>query len=343
MKPIISVIVPIYNVENYLAACLESILAQTFSDFELILVDDGSPDSCGEICEYYSKIDCRVKVIHKKNGGVSSARNKGINMAIGSYIAFVDPDDTIESNMYELLYENALNLQADLVVCPIKTINLIHNTNNISSIWGSSNCILDQKEIKEYIIPSILNNKSYSLVSSVNKLYRKALFNHIRFEEYKHHSEDARLNFNLLPLINKLVYVEQPLYNYYIRNRDSLTQVFRKNLYEYIYDNKTLLIDICNKYNLEIYKKRVKHHYSSVTLSYMNEVVNSPLTVNEKRRILSSILTDEEFYKDILIYSSPSLYYRALKFICILKNVDTLYIFVLAKKKLQTLVNNMSG
>ena len=91
----VSIIVPIYNVEKYLPRCIESILAQTFTDFELILVDDGSPDRCGEICDYYKKKDKRVKVIHKENGGLSSARNAGINIAIGDYIGFVDSDDYI--------------------------------------------------------------------------------------------------------------------------------------------------------------------------------------------------------------------------------------------------------
>ena len=99
----ISIIVPVYKVEKYLKKCVDSILAQTFSDFELILVDDGSPDNSGRICDDYAKKDARVRVVHKQNGGLSSARNAGIEVAKGKYLGFVDSDDYIAEDMYELL------------------------------------------------------------------------------------------------------------------------------------------------------------------------------------------------------------------------------------------------
>lgn len=103
MNPKISIIVPVYEVEPYIHKCVDSILAQTFTDFELILVDDGSPDNCGEICDEYEENDSRIRVIHKENGGPSSARNAGLNIAKGDYIGFVDSDDWIETDMYEML------------------------------------------------------------------------------------------------------------------------------------------------------------------------------------------------------------------------------------------------
>ena len=124
----LSIIVPIYNVAPFLKQCIDSILLQTMNDFELILINDGSTDESGEICNNYSKMDRRIKVIHQINKGVSSARNTGIFIAQGDYIAFVDPDDTIEPNMYEILTKSALKFKADLVVCPIRTINTNDNT-----------------------------------------------------------------------------------------------------------------------------------------------------------------------------------------------------------------------
>lgn len=109
----ISIIVPVYKVEPYLRKCVDSILAQTFTDFEVILVDDGSPDNSGKICDEYASKDSRVRVIHKKNGGLSSARNAGIDVARGKYLGFVDSDDYIEKDMYELLYDNIVKEQAD--------------------------------------------------------------------------------------------------------------------------------------------------------------------------------------------------------------------------------------
>lgn len=117
VKPEISIIVPIYNVELYLRKCVDSILAQTFRSFELILVNDGSPDKCGEICEYYKELDPRVVVIHKQNGGLSDARNYGIDVAEGRYIGFVDSDDWIEPDMYEALYGLITAHNADIAVC----------------------------------------------------------------------------------------------------------------------------------------------------------------------------------------------------------------------------------
>lgn len=115
--PKISIIVPIYNVEKYIEKCIQSILNQTFSDFELILVNDGSTDSCGEICDKYKKLDDRIIVIHKVNGGLSSARNAGIDIARGEYIGFIDSDDYIHEKMYEILYNNAITYNSDIVIC----------------------------------------------------------------------------------------------------------------------------------------------------------------------------------------------------------------------------------
>ena len=115
--PLISVIVPIYKVEKYLSKCIESIIAQEYSNIEIILVDDGSPDNCGKICNDYAIKDNRIKVIHKENGGLSSARNAGIDIAQGEYIGFVDSDDTIEPYMYEKLY-NAISVSYTHLTLP---------------------------------------------------------------------------------------------------------------------------------------------------------------------------------------------------------------------------------
>ena len=118
--PKVSIIVPVYKVGPYLAKCIDSILSQTLTDFELILVDDGSPDSCGEICDGYAKKDERIKVIHKQNGGLSSARNAGLDIAKGEYIGFVDSDDYIEHDMYEFLYKNSVQYDTDIACCGIR-------------------------------------------------------------------------------------------------------------------------------------------------------------------------------------------------------------------------------
>ncbi|WP_240733057.1 glycosyltransferase family 2 protein [Jeotgalibacillus sp. S-D1] len=119
MTPVISIIVPIYKVEKYLSKCLDSILQQTFKKFELILVNDGSPDKCGEICEEYANKDKRVVVINKNNGGLSEARNYGLDLAKGDFIGFVDSDDWIEPDMYETLYNICIEYGADISCCGV--------------------------------------------------------------------------------------------------------------------------------------------------------------------------------------------------------------------------------
>ena len=117
----VSIIVPIYNVEQYISKCIESILAQTYRDFELILVDDGSPDNCGKICDEYAKQDSRVHVIHQENKGVSAARNAGISLAKGEYIMLVDSDDFITENMLEKMHDCIAESGSDIVICGMNT------------------------------------------------------------------------------------------------------------------------------------------------------------------------------------------------------------------------------
>ena len=115
--PLLSIIVPVYKVENYLPKCMDSILAQTFTDFELILVDDGSPDNCPALCDAAAAKDARIRVIHQKNGGLSAARNAGLDAARGAWIGFVDSDDYIAPEMYEALYQAVQSTGADLALC----------------------------------------------------------------------------------------------------------------------------------------------------------------------------------------------------------------------------------
>ncbi len=118
-EPLISVIVPIYKVEKYLTKCIDSIIVQSYKNLEIILVNDGSPDNCSQICDEYEKKDMRIKVIHKENGGLSSARNAGLDIANGEYIGFVDSDDSIHEDMYKVLYNNLVENNADISQCSI--------------------------------------------------------------------------------------------------------------------------------------------------------------------------------------------------------------------------------
>lgn len=336
MQPKISIIVPIYNVEQYLEDCLESILSQTFTNFELILVNDGSTDNCGEICDNYEKKDSRVKVIHKENGGVSSARNMGIDAAKGKYIGFIDPDDTIERNMYELLLNSMTKYKADIVICPYKMINSIIGSTSVSSIWNQCNTPLSKKYIEAEIIPNILKtSKYYSLLSCCNKLYIREVFDNCRFDEAKNHGEDARLNLILLTQVNKLVFINQALYNYKIRNRTSLTQTYNVNLFKNLLDNKNFGLFLCNKY----YPKgegEIVNHFIISSLSHMEDVVNSGEQLKSKFKVLIEIMNDSDFIKYVREYKCPTAYLKLLKGISLIKNVKLFFTLVKLKGFMQT-------
>lgn len=214
--PIISIIVPVYNVEKYLNKCINSILNQTFEDYELILVDDGSTDNSSRICDEYAKIDDRIKVIHKINGGLSSARNMGIENSCGEYIAFIDSDDYIHPQMIEILYNNIKMYQADISICNYENVKENEAYNKI--IFKDFKLI--DREIKEYTnIDALkeLDNKNVLIFTiACNKLYKKQLFNNVRYKEGKIH-EDEFIIHELLYYSSKIVYTNKKLYYYFMR------------------------------------------------------------------------------------------------------------------------------
>jgi|SRR5690625_3544352 len=327
MNPAISIIVPIYKVELHLQKSIETILAQTFSNFELILVNDGSPDRSGKICDEYARIDERIKVIHQKNSGVSAARNAGIDIAKGTYLAFVDPDDVILPEMYDVLMDYSLRHDADMVVCQYTQINEANKTEKVPQVWEQVDDEIDNKTIINEIMPNVLVNNTFSLVPCFNKLYKKSIFNKhgIKFDETISFGEDKRLNFTLLPLINTLVFVEQPLYVYYRRVGDSLSQVFRNDFYMYLLEDKEFSIEICEKYNLTQYIDTLRELFITRVLLYAHDVIkHTGISVKHKKKILADIINDQAFKNDILRYKTNSVYYKLLKYLCVRRNENSL-------------------
>lgn len=214
----ISVVVPIYNTGNYLVRCIDSVLQQTYSDIELILVDDGSTDNSGEICDAYQKKDRRIKVIHKKNGGLSEARNEGITCAKGEYIAFVDSDDYIAPNMLKILYDNLIEKNADISICNFWWID---EKEKMLETNGE-----DEKEcfVDKDILKLLYNNDfeyNFSIVVAWNKLYKRSLFKEIRYPIGKLH-EDEFIIHKLLYQCKKIVYSTCKLY-YYMKHDEGIT------------------------------------------------------------------------------------------------------------------------
>ena len=236
--PKISIIIPVYNVEKYLKKCIDSVLAQTFTDFECILVDDGSWDNSPAICDEYAGKDKRVKVIHKENGGVSSARNAGLDVAQGEWIGFVDSDDWIEHDMLEKMYMKAFSENYDMVWCDYYNYNQNSNEHIETNIVGLN---------KYDIIKKLLSEQLHG--SMWNKITKKNLFknNNIIFPP-GNMIEDLIVTIKNVYYANKIGHVNDALYHY-IFNPYSLTQDIKKAKIraEEYYKNLNSLLEFLNE------------------------------------------------------------------------------------------------
>jgi glycosyltransferase involved in cell wall biosynthesis len=228
----VSIIVPIYQVEKYLAKCIESILNQSFREFELILVNDGSPDRCGEICEEYVKKDERIKVIYKENGGLSSARNAGLNNAVGKYVGFVDSDDFIHTNMYELLYKKAIETSSDIVLCDYLRVE--ENISFGNQVCNSEIEIETQSYTNMEALEELFGKNNVKLVIACNKLYKRSLFSDLKFEEGRIH-EDEFIAHKLLYKSFKVTYMPIKLYYYLQRDNSIIRSPFTLKQLDYVY------------------------------------------------------------------------------------------------------------
>lgn len=213
MTKLISIIIPVYNVEKYMDNCIESVLKQSYNNIEIILIDDGSTDKSGEKCNQYLTIDKRIKVIHKKNGGLSDARNAGIQYASGDYIMFIDSDDIVDHGIVEHLYRILIDTKADISICDV-----VHCTTNTKI------CYKDETEIVIYsaddAICEMLYQKSF-LVTACAKLYKKALFEEIKFPTGIIYEDSATI-YKIFDKSKRIVYSNAKLYGY-IHHEDSIT------------------------------------------------------------------------------------------------------------------------
>lgn len=233
--PEVSVIIPVYNVEKYLNRCIDSVIYQTYQDFEIVLIDDGSTDASGEICDKYAMKDSRIKVIHKKNGGLSDARNVGMDNASGNWIVFIDSDDFIEKIMLEVLYDLVSENDVEIAAC------------------GINNCydkkIIPQYDRLESFVCSGVEALKLTLIgqklpgSICNKMIKSTLAKKYRFIVGKFY-EDAFFTPDLLLNANNVAVTTQPLYNYWHRSDSITTEVFSDKkmdiIYAYIYTKQVV-------------------------------------------------------------------------------------------------------
>ena len=219
--PLISVIVPVYRVEEYLERCVKSILSQTYKNLEVILVDDGSPDQCPAICDACAEKDARVKVIHQENKGLSGARNAGIDAASGEYFAFVDSDDYVSPHFIEELYQLLQDTGYAIGQCRFSYVK----GDGLVEEGDSAFCIYRGESLMEQLYGP--EEKATCFVVAWNKLYRAELFKEtgIRYPEGRIH-EDEATTYRLFHEAKKLAFLDRALYGYYTENGESITSVF---------------------------------------------------------------------------------------------------------------------
>ena len=216
---LITVVVPVYKVEKYLDRCVKSILEQSFPDFDLVLVDDGSPDSCPQICDGYAEKDSRITVIHKQNGGLSDARNAGIDWAMehsdSQWLAFVDSDDFIHPDYLKTLYETAEKEEADLVICDFERVN--DQEEGIEKKHSFFDLVTEEKE---RLFGCLVFN--WRIVPAWNKLYHKHIFSQLRFAVGKIHEDSFAIS-HVLWNSQRVSIIPDVLYYYRIRKNSIMT------------------------------------------------------------------------------------------------------------------------
>lgn len=244
-KPLITVVVPVYNKEKYINQCIDTILAQTYKNLEIILVDDGSPDKCPEICDEYATKDKRIKVIHQKNSGLSATRNVGLEIGKGQYISFIDSDDYIEPDMLEYLYDLISRDNAGMAICNMCEDVGYHTKRKID---------------KPYMfVPGTEAFKYSAWVYATNRLYRRDFIGDLRYDTTTAYGEDILFNFELMKLNAPVALGSQAKYHYRCEpNNGASIRVFNPK-----YLRKIELMDECIKYakehNLTLFYKRASN------------------------------------------------------------------------------------
>lgn len=296
--PEISIIVPVYNVEEYLPKCLDTILNQSFRDFEVILVNDGSKDNSGFICEKYAKKDSRIRIIHKENGGLSSARNAGLDIAKGRYIGFIDSDDFIDLKMYEQLYNMIKIYNADIAICSYECVSkhaIIKNKNYKDKL----------EEIKVFnnieALNQTLEENGVEFIVAWNKLYKSSVFENLRFKEGKVH-EDEFIVHQVLYKSNIVVYTPKKLY-YYLQRENSITgESFNIKRTDYL-EALTERIYFYNEKNLDYFKEKTEYQYLKLYFKYYFKVKNDLKDTEKVKKLKQNFIDTFRTLSKSNIYS----------------------------------------
>lgn len=295
---IISVIVPIYNMEDRLERCIESIIRQTYPNLQIILVDDGSLDSSGKICDFFAKKDDRIVVVHQKNQGVAAARNTGLDCVKGQFIGFVDADDYIDPQMYEELIYSLKKYDADLVICGYKNIDFINKPDLKSS-----------EDVEIYYGLEIIRNAYENiycedcrekLVVSWNKLWKREVFNGLRFPNGKL-CEDAWLMHYAFNNTKKAVILHKAYYNYCYNQNSIMRAKFNENKLNSIYSIRDRVYFCEHKVKRDLLSFIFKEYINEIL--YLDDLIKSvEIEKENEKRIRKKVI--KIFREDVIKFLS---------------------------------------
>lgn len=290
MSPKVSIVVPMYGVEKYLEKCINSLTHQTLKDIEIILVDDGSPDRCGEIAERYAKNDARIRVIHQNNAGLGPARNTGMEVAAGEYIGFVDSDDWANEEMFEHLYKAALNSNADIAVgghCDWRDGEVLRKKRHPLAGKTVRNR-LEINEIRKNLYGRRVDDKETEAfpMSVWIAIYRKKMIdrNHLRFQNII--SEDVIFNISAYKFADVITFTGDTDYCYRNENQTSIMRSFSESkLKKYEAYLNVLMKEVSNENDPDCLM-RVKRAAINICRLYVGQVADSSLTIKDKKKFI---------------------------------------------------------
>lgn len=303
----VSIVVPVYKVEKYLGRCIKSLSNQTLRDIEIILVDDGSPDNCGRMCDRFSQLDSRIKVVHKKNGGLSSARNAGLEVATGETVGFVDSDDDVELTMYEELYETLINNQVDFVMSDYLRIE-----NDDVSYIKTTNLregYFSKDDIKKDIYPQLImgRNLDYGPLLSVwHCLYKREFIidNNLMFANDVKWSEDNLFSSIVGYCANSFYYLKnKPLYHYY-NNPGTITTSYRKGSWEVYSKMNDYLRSYFNETDYD-FSEQLKLHMIYYACNSLNQIKNAEIPRSKKMELYARIMKSNKLQEAFTDFDLP--------------------------------------
>ena len=319
----ITVIVPVYNVENYLEKCLDSLINQTYKNLEIIVINDGSTDNSGEICQEYAQKDNRIVYIEKENGGLSDARNVGLDKMTGSYVTFIDSDDWVELDYVEILYKKIIEYQADISVGNYYSYNEDEETYYFH-IYGDSyyEKVYDNISIFENLYES-QEMKSFALISAWGKLYKAKLFDYLRFDKGKL-GEDGYFNQKMYLSVNKVVYLNKGLYAYRQRSgsiTNTWTEKWMHALVDAMSERITLLANMGYplEKHLAVYRQMLEVSLANGQASGLSDTATYK-EFEMKRTLLNQLSIQEQKEKKAIVlaanYSYVEQVMTTIKSIC---------------------------